>query len=275
MIDLHSHTLASDGEHSPEDLVARAAAAGVTTLAVTDHDTVASIAAATAAAKPLGLRLVPGIELSAFLGKHEVHLLGHFVDPTEARLSGYSTQLRGEREKRMVKMVAKMVVLGFPVTLEEVHAVSGDAHLARPHLARVMLNRHWVKDLKEAFDRFLGEGCPGHVDRFRLESHEAIALVKGAGGCATLAHPGVSKVERYELEALAQQGLAGLEINHSDHNPSQREKYLAIAKALQLVPTAGSDYHGPTVTPGRHLGAVTMTAADFAELEHRAQASRA
>ena len=274
MIDLHSHTLASDGEYPPEALVERAAAAGITTLSVTDHDTVASIQAATAAAKPLGVRLVPGIELSAFLGSREVHLLGHFVDPGEPRLGGYSTKLRGEREKRMVKMIAKMVALGFPITLEEVQAVAGNAHLARPHLGRVLMEHHWVVDLKEAFDRFLGDGCPGHVERYRLESQDAIALIRGAGGTATLAHPGVTRVERADLEALAKQGLSGLEINHSDHNPSVRDKYLAIARSLSLIPTAGSDYHGPTVTPGRHLGGVTMAADDFAELERRALAGR-
>ncbi|MHB8877686.1 MAG: PHP domain-containing protein [Myxococcaceae bacterium] len=273
MIDLHSHTLASDGELPPAELLARAAAAGVKTLAVTDHDTVASIAAATEAGRALGVRLVPGVELSAFLGRREVHILGHFVDPGEARLGGYSSLLRTEREARMLKMTAKMRELGFPVSIDDVRAIAGDAHLGRPHLARVLVERHWVIDVKEAFDRFLGDGGPGFVERYRLESKDAIALIRGAGGTATLAHPGVSKVERPDLEGLARQGLSGVEVFHSDHNPSVREKYLGIARALSLVPTAGSDFHGPKVTPGRHLGTVTMDPADFAELERRAARS--
>lgn len=270
MIDLHSHTFASDGEYPPAGLVERAAAAGVTILAVTDHDTVASIGAAREAAAARGLRLVAGIELSVFLGQREVHLLGHFVDPAEPKLAGYSALLRTEREKRMELMVAKMRALGFPVTMDDVRAIAMDAHLARPHLARALLGHHWVVDTKEAFDKFLGDGGPAYVERYRLESNDGIALIRGAGGTATLAHPGVTRLERPDIEALAAQGLAGLEVFHSDHNPSLREKYLAIARALSLVPTSGSDYHGPQVTPGRKLGTVTMDAADFAKLESRA-----
>ncbi len=270
MIDLHSHTLSSDGEFSPAELVARATAAGITTLAVTDHDTVAGIPDAVEAARHLGISVVSGIELSAFLGRREVHILGHFVDPLEKRLAGHSVLLRAERETRMDKMTAKLRGLGLPVTVDDVRRVAGDALLARPHLARALVERRWVADVKEAFDRFLGDGCPGYVERFRLDSGDAIALIRGAKGSATVAHPGVTKLERPDLEALARQGLAGVEVTHSDHNPSLREKYLGLARELGLVPTAGSDYHGPEVTPNRRLGTVTMDVRDFAELKRRA-----
>jgi 3',5'-nucleoside bisphosphate phosphatase len=271
MIDLHSHTTASDGQHSPTELLSLAAAAGVTQLAVTDHDTVAGLAEAQRAASSLGITLIPGIELSAFVNRREVHILGHFVDRENEELAGFGNLLKGEREQRMVAMVQKMVGLGFPVTMQMVRQIAGDeAQLGRPHLARVLVEMNWVRDTKEAFDRFLGEGKPGCVDRYKISGEEAIGLIRRAGGAATVAHPGVSKVERFELEQLKAAGLAGVEVFHSDHNPSLREKYLSLAKALDLVPTAGSDFHGEKVAAGRVLGSAAMPPDHLATLRQRA-----
>lgn len=270
MIDLHSHTSASDGQHSPDELVALAAAAGVTTLSVTDHDTVAGIERSRQAAQARGLRLVPGIELSAFVARREVHILGHFIDPSNPRLASFSQRLRAERRRRMEQMVERMQRLGFPVSMREVEALAGDAQLGRPHLARVLVERHWVVDTQEAFDRFLGDGKPAHVDRFRLEGVEAIELIHGAGGTATLAHPAVSRVDRVQLAALKQAGLDGVEVQHSDQDLATQQRYLAFARELDLVPTAGSDFHGEKVAPHRHLGTASMDPAAFAVLERRA-----
>ncbi|MGQ0507761.1 MAG: PHP domain-containing protein [Myxococcaceae bacterium] len=273
MIDLHSHTTASDGQHSPTELIRLAAAAGVTQLAVTDHDTVGGLAEATQAAQALGLRVIPGIELSAFVNRREVHILGHFLDPSDEELSGFSRKLRGERETRMIQMVAKMVSLGYPVTMEMVRQIAGDdANLGRPHLARVLMEMGWVRDTKEAFDRFLADGKPGCVERFKISGEEAIGLIQRAGGAATVAHPGVSKIERFELEALKKSGLSGVEVLHSDHNPSVREKYLKIASELDLVATAGSDFHGDKIAPGRLLGTASMPPENLSALRARARA---
>ena len=274
MIDLHSHTTASDGEHSPEDLLARARAAGVTTLAVTDHDTVKALGRAQAAAEAQGIRLVPGIEVSCEAEGREVHILGHFVNPTEPGLAGFSDRLGGERAERMGRMVAQMNRLGFPVSLQEVERIAAGAHLGRPHLARALVERGYVTSIREAFDRFLGDGKPGYVDRFRMSAEDAISMLHRAGGTATLAHPGSSKVLPHTLERLAKAGLDGLEIFHPDHVPSQREAFLRQADALGLVPTAGSDYHGPRVTPDRRLGMVSLDTSHFARLEARAASRR-
>lgn len=249
-----------------------AKAAGVQRLAVTDHDTVAGLERAEAAAQAHGMELVPGIELSAFLddlGRREIHVLGHFVDRTNEALGSFSEKLRHERETRMGAMVAKMQELGFPVTMEEVRDVAKDAHLGRPHLALVLVNKRFCTSTKEAFDRFLGDGRPAHVGRFKLASKDAIDLIHGAGGTATLAHPGVNRVERSDLQDLRAKGLDGLEVYHSDHNPSTREKYLKIAAELDLVPTAGSDFHGERVAPNRHLGSADMPAVNFEALRAR------
>jgi predicted metal-dependent phosphoesterase TrpH len=274
VIDLHSHTTASDGELSPEDLLARARTSGVTTLAVTDHDTVRGLARAQAAAEAQGIRLVPGIEVSTEAAGREIHILGHFVDPTEPGLAGFSDRLAGERAERMGRMVARMNQLGFPLTLAEVEGIAAGAHLGRPHLALALLARGYVTSSREAFDRFLGDGKPGYVDRFRLPAEEAITMLHRAGGTATLAHPGSSKVNPHTLEQLARAGLDGLEVFHPDHVPSQREAFLRQASALGLTPTAGSDYHGPRVTPDRSLGMVSLDPSHFARLEARAASRR-
>src|SRR3954468_13624815 len=272
MIDLHSHTTASDGEHPPEELVRLAVAAGVTHLAVTDHDTVAGLWPARTAAASRGLEIVFGIELSAFVFRREGHVLGHFLDPTFPELQSFSARLRVERETRMRQMVEKMKGLGYPVSMDDVLKISGDAHLARPHLARVLVEKRFCLDTKEAFDRFLGDGKPGWAKRFKLTAQDAIQLIRGARGAATLAHPFVSKVERHEVQQLKDAGLAGLEVHHSDHPSPVREKLLGWARELDLVPTAGSDFHGAHVTPGRHLGTASMAPADFDALRRRAAA---
>lgn len=275
MIDLHSHTTASDGQHEPEELVRLARAAGVTTLALTDHDTVDGLARASAAATREGLALVAGIELSAMLFGREVHVLGHFIDPANAALAGLSRGLIRERRARMERMVERLVQMGLPVTLREVERFSGGENLGRPHLARALVERGWVRDVKEAFDRFIGNGGPAFVARAELPAHEAIALIHGAGGTATLAHPGVSKVAAHELAELRAAGLDGLEVHHSDHNPSVRAKFLALAQSNGLVPTAGSDFHGEAVAPNRTLGSASMPADDFARLRALASARSA
>lgn len=275
MIDLHSHTTASDGQHSPDELLALAAQAGVKALAVTDHDTVAGLAGASAAALRFGIELVAGIELSAFLDNREVHVLGHFVDPASDELRSFSALLKTERASRMEAMVVKMNGLGYPITMADVLAIAGEAQLGRPHLARALVERRFCSSTKDAFDRFLGAGKQAFVDRYRLSCEEAIALIDRAGGVATVAHPGVSRIEKMDLSRLKAVGLTGLEVYHPDHVPSAREKFLGFARSLELIPTAGSDFHGEKVAPGRALGAATMPPMEFQALRQRARAPAA
>ncbi|MBJ6765702.1 PHP domain-containing protein [Myxococcaceae bacterium JPH2] len=270
MIDLHSHTTASDGQYTPQELMSRARAAGVTVLAVTDHDTVAGLAQAEEAARAHGVELVPGIELSAFVLGREAHILGHFVNREDPALSLFEERLRKERDDRMEAMVARMRELGYPIRMEHVRAVAGDAQLGRPHLARVMVDQGWCRDVKDAFDRFLGTGRMAWVERFKLDGADAIQLIRHAGGTATLAHPASSRLERGEIRALAQAGLAGLEMSHSDPNPSVQRKYLGFAAEFDLVPTAGSDFHGEKVVPDQRLGSAAMAPELFQKLRARA-----
>ncbi len=170
----------------------------------------------------------------------------------------------------MIQMIEKMVGLGFPVTMEQVRALAGDTHFARPHLARVLVELGYCSSTKEAFDRFLGDGKPAAVLKFEFPAAEAVALIRGAHGSATIAHPGVSRIERHDLEAMKAAGLVGVEVEHSDHPPSLREKLRKIARELELIPTSGSDYHGPKVAPNRHLGTASMKPEHFEQLRKRA-----
>lgn len=269
MIDLHSHTDASDGQYPPHQQVAFAAKAGVTVLAVTDHDTTAGLEACATAAQSHHLRLIPGIEISCALHRREVHVLGHFINPAEARLQAYTVLLVDERNKRMEQMVKKLVTIGIPVSMNQVSALAGNAPLTRPHLARVLVELRICTSTKEAFDRFLGDGKSAWAPRFELSVADAISIIHHAGGTATLAHPGSSRVNRLEVETMAKAGLDGIESTHNDHPPSQRELFEKWAHDFDLCCTAGSDFHGEKVAPDRHFGSVGMRETEFIRLEQR------
>jgi predicted metal-dependent phosphoesterase TrpH len=269
VIDLHSHSLASDGQYRAKEVAARAAQAGVRVWALSDHDTVAGLEEAGAAAGELGIRFVPGIELSAFLDKREIHLLGHFVDPTHPTLQRFEDLLAEKRRTRMEQIVEKLAPLGIRLEVANILKFSGGKTIGRPHVARAIVETGAVATVKEAFDRYLGEGKPAYVQRHRLDAPDAVKLVRGAGGTTTVAHPGVNKLERGDLARLAEAGVVGVEVYHPDQNPSVREKYLRLAEEYGMVPTAGSDFHGEAVAPDRRLGAVAMPEENLARLEAR------
>jgi len=269
LIDIHSHSTASDGQYPAAEVAARAAAAGLGVWALTDHDSVAGLDSAREAAAAHGLRFVPGIELSVHLERREVHLLGHFVDARSAALKQFEDLLAEKRRVRMGEIIHKLAALGVALMPDEIEKFSGGKTLGRPHVARAMVEKGVVATVKEAFDRFLGEGRPAYVGRYRLTVKDAIELVRGADGVATIAHPGVSGIERGDVERMKGWGLGGLETYHPDHNPSLRDKYLRMAKEFDLVPTAGSDFHGEAVAPDRHLGEESMPEEELARLEER------
>ena len=268
-IDLHTHSRASDGQYAAEEVARRAAAAGVGVWGLCDHDTVAGLPAAAVAAARLGIRFVPGIELSAFLDRHEIHLLGHFIDPVHESLRRFEDFLADHRRERMANIVEKLAGLGIRIRVEDIVKHSGGKTLGRPHVARAIVEAGAAATMREAFDRYIGEGQPAYVGRYRLEVSEAVALVRGAGGTVTVAHPGVSGLERGEIARMRVAGVDGLEVHHPDHEPSRREKYLRIAESLDLVPTSGSDYHGEIVAPDRTIGMVTMDEEQLERLEKR------
>jgi predicted metal-dependent phosphoesterase TrpH len=231
-------------------VLALAHKAGVTALAITDHDIVDGIPEATEAGLRLGIEVIPGIEISSRYGESELHILGYFLDWTDPLLNSRMARLRHSRHERNPRMIAKLNGLGFALTYEDVQALAGTGSVGRPHIARVMMAKGYVQSAKEAFDRYLGEGRPAYVPRELPAPEEAIAWIRAAHGIPVLAHPTWIKEPAeglYKLcESLKAAGLRGIEVHYSTHKPRQTSLYLEIARRLHLLVTGGSDFHGLT-----------------------------
>ena len=254
-VDLHSHSTASDGSRSPTDVVTAAKAAGLSAIALTDHDTMAGIAEAIVAGQAAAVRVVPGVELSATDDDREVHLLGLHIHRANALDDALRT-FRDRRHARAEQIVAKLNELGVSITFDDVLAQAGDAAIGRPHLARVLIAGGWARDSREAFDRYLGAGRPAYVPKHRLSVGDAIALVHAGGGLAILAHPG-GDGRRDTVERYVALGLDGLEVRHPGHSAEDINRLGALASFFKLVQSGGSDWHGASEGP-RVLGVMRV-----------------
>ena len=272
MIDLHLHTTASDGYCSPGELVARAAAAGLTTIAVTDHDTLAATAEVRRACAARGLSSIAGIEITAVESGRDVHVLGYFVNPADPALERFLSAQRRSRIARVETLAEKLASLGMPIDTSELMAAAvknEGRSVDRPHVARAMVSAGHVADLREAFDRWLGHGCPAFVPRRGSPATEVIDAIHGAGGLASLAHPGQTAVDS-RIPALHAAGLDALEAYHSDHTPEDRDRSLQMAASLGMVVTGGSDYHADPAH-GIDLGSITLPQDAWERLQSRWQ----
>lgn len=271
-IDLHTHSRVSDGTQNPADLVREAAEVGLSVIAVTDHDTTAGWAQAIAAGRALGVRVLPGVEISSQSRGRSVHLLGYGLDATHPTLVDELAKARSSRLTRMRAMVERMASDGIPITYDEVLAqVSDGATLGRPHLADALVAKGVVRDRDEAFEDILHNQSPYYVGHYAPSVGAALALVHAAGGAAVLAHP-FPRGRGYGIsidliERLAAHGLDGIEVEHPDHDPGVVLSTRALAARLGLVPTGSSDYHGTGKV--NRLGQCTTSAESLAELEHR------
>jgi 3',5'-nucleoside bisphosphate phosphatase len=266
-VDLHLHSTASDGTDAPEVVVANAHRAGLSAIALTDHDTVDGLPAAQQAALQHGIRIVAGVELSAYDGDHEAHMLGLHI----ARIDELALQLetfRHARRERAEAMVRRLNEIGVRITFDDVLSVASDAALGRPHVARALVENGYARDLRDAFDRYLGAGRPAYLDKRRIGLREAIDLVHECGGIAVLAHPGGGGTLA-RLTALAAMGLDGVEVLHPSHNGEERARLLALADHLGLVPSGGSDSHG-TSDAARLVGAQRVPAEWLSRQDERA-----
>lgn len=265
MIDLHCHTTASDGLVPPAAVVRIAAAAGVKTLAISDHDTVEAVDEARREGLALGVRIVPSVEVSARIGEREIHVLGHFVDPSEPKLLARLAFYREGRSRRAREMVEALRGQGIDLHFDELLAIAGpeEGSIGRPHFARLLVTKGAARDFQDAFDRWLGKGKPGWVERPFPTAAEAIELIRGAGGATSLAHPALSGVTGSEIEELASLGLAAIEVGHPGQGEQTRRRLRMIADSLGLLRTAGSDFHGE----GSALGSETMDGATFLAYE--------
>ena len=276
MIDLHTHSIASDGSDEPAALMAIAASSGMSAVALTDHDTIEGLAEARAAASEVGVRLVQGCELSCEVGTATMHLLVYFLEdgpgPLQDRLSGLQAA-RADRNRRIVSVLQDH---GLDVTLDEIAAEAGGGSVGRPHVAGVLLRKGYVSSIQEAFDVWLAKGRPAYLDRDRLLPAEAIALAHASGAVTVLAHPTSLGYEGPALEqfvaGLAADGLDGMECEYGRYTPELRAALRAMADRLDLAVTGGSDYHGrykPDLALGSGLGDLAVPDSLLDALEAR------
>jgi predicted metal-dependent phosphoesterase TrpH len=254
-VDLHSHSTASDGALPPEGVVETAAGAGLAAIALTDHDTLAGVAAARARGAQLGVRVVAGVELSLMDGEREVHMLGLHIAQVDA-LERELEAVRLSRRARAERIVEKLNALGVPITSDAVFAESGDGAVGRPHVARALIAGGWVRDLREAFDRYLGAGRPANVEKQRITVADGIRLIHETGGLAVVAHPGQDG-SRERIEALVAVGLDGVEVRHPGHGAGDIARLSALTDFFGLVPSGGSDWHG-AMAGARVLGCMNV-----------------
>ena len=272
MIDLHLHTTASDGHLDPADLVAAAVSAGITTLAVTDHDTLGGLEEAAAAASAAGVTFVRGIEITAVEEGRDVHVLGYFLDFPDREFLEFLAEQRADRRRRIRDMVDRLAAAGVSIDIAEIfhdaETVTGgrrDAAIGRPTVARALVKAGYARDVNDAFARYLADGRPAYVPRHGASAEAVVQALGRIGSVASLAHPG--KLQRDDLLArLAQSGLQAVEVFHPDHDAADRARYLAVATEFDLVPTGGSDYHGPNTTRASAFGRVGPGATDYARL---------
>ncbi|MGB4781274.1 PHP domain-containing protein [Candidatus Methylomirabilis sp.] len=274
LIDLHTHTTASDGVLSPQQLVRFAKDCNISVLAVTDHDTLEGLPVAMEEAVQVGLQIVTGVEITAHVGDLEVHVLGHFIDPDDNRLAEFLASSRNDRIERAHRMIGKLWTLGLPLDANEVLSLARGSSVGRPHVAQAMINRGYVTSLKEAFDRYLSLGKPGYVERARIPVALAIRAIKEAGGVPSLAHPGQYSHDEI-IPSLVQQGLMGLEVYHLEHDTESLFRYERACLKYDLLAVGGSDYHGTPGLRSSGLGRSAVPEARFEQLLAAASASRA
>jgi predicted metal-dependent phosphoesterase TrpH len=262
LIDLHTHTTHSDGSDTPEELIEAASLNGASAVAITDHDTVSGFSEARAAAARCGIEFVPGIEISAEYESGTMHVLGYCVDEASPGFQEKLDELKQARQERNPRIARRLQSLGIEIDYDEVARLAGNEVVGRPHFARLMVEKGYVANIQEAFDRFLKKGASAYVEKARLSPADAIALIHRAKGVAVLAHPyqlRLSSAEQADdlLTKLKELGLDGIEAIYSRHSPAERALYTELARHHQLLITGGSDYHGsykPDISIVRGLG---------------------
>jgi predicted metal-dependent phosphoesterase TrpH len=272
-IDLHAHTLFSDGTFTPTEMVRLALERGLTTLAVTDHDSTEGVGEAVAAAEGTGLRIVPGVELSTVHKGTGVHVLAYWTDLRDEAFQAELRRLRDERFSRGERMVRRLQELGYPVSFDRVREIATGKNIVRPHVAQALVEAGVVPTIEEAFtDELIGSGGKAYVEKHALDPVAAIDLIHDAGGLAVVAHPGLWReglgVPDQVVERMAEGGLDGIEAAHTDHTPEAEARYRQMAERLGLPATGSSDCHGTRYDPVR-LGRVTTDPDQLEKLEAR------
>lgn len=255
--DLHVHTNFSDSTFTPQEVLEHARRAGLSCIAICDHDVIDGIAPALEAAAGYGIEVIPGIELTAEKFGNEIHMLGYFIDWQDSAFRERLTQLCAQREKRIYEMVEKLKGFGIDIDPAEVFKISGMGSTGRLHLAAALYERHHTRSIEEAFRKYIGNGKPCYVSKINLSPEDAIAEIIRVGGIPVLAHPGVMGKDEF-IPLYVKSGLMGIEVYHTDHSPVLVKRYEKIARDFGLLVTGGSDDHG--MGKGRVLmGGITVS----------------
>ena len=275
-IDLHAHTLYSDGTFTPAETMTLAAERGLDAVAITDHDTTRGLPEAAEAARASGIELVPGVEFSTVFEGHGVHILCYYMDAQHPAFAEELSRLQDDRFRRGERMVEKLQDLGYPVTFDRVREIAEGGNIVRPHVAQALVEAGVVPTVKDAFtDEFIGSGGRAYVEKHALHPVDALRLIHAAGGVCVLAHPGTWRetkpVPERLLEELAAAGLDGIEAGHPEHTPDVEARYIEVAEQLGLFWTGSSDCHGSRYDPIR-LGMRTTPPEQFERLRGRAAA---
>ncbi len=267
MIDLHVHSTNSDGSETPEELVVRGRQAGLTAMALTDHDNMGGAEEFLAACRKQGMTGIAGVEISAAVeeGHGTLHILGYGADPAHPLMKESLDRVLDSRAWRNEQILARLNELGLELEWDEVQAFAGENVVGRPHFAQALIGRDHVSSVPEAFERYLAKGRPAYIDRYRLYPEEGIRMIREAGGVAVIAHPFTWELDETRLEAglcaLKEAGLEGIEAVYSEYNQEQTITLLRLAKKLSLLPTGGSDYHGhakPDIALGKGFGGLCV-----------------
>jgi hypothetical protein len=263
-IDLHCHTTASDGRHSPTELVQMAAEMGLRAIAVCDHDSTQGLDEALAAGRAAGIEVIPSVELSCDVAEGELHMLGYYPDYADAVFQAELTRLREGRVGRAQAMVRKLAGLGYPISFARVQELAGDGAIGRPHVAQALIEARLVQSKGEAFERLIGRNGPAYVERAKLSPADACRMIRRAGGLPVFAHPFIALASGRVLEPmpveealphLVEAGLAGLEVYYPNYTPTLIERLLRLSRQYGLLVTGGSDFHGEG-SAGAALGGV-------------------
>lgn len=277
-IDLHTHTTASDGTLSPQELVALAGKVGVGILAVADHDTTDSVDPVMTLGAQAGIEVIPAVELNTDVEDSEVHVLGYFIDHHQPWFQEFLTMLRNGRANRAAKMVEKLNALGIKMDYAQV-AGHAQGAVGRPHVARALMEAGVVRTFEEAFEKYIGRRGPAYVERLRVTPADAVRTIARAGGIPALAHPGWGARDDL-IPELIEAGLEGIEVYYPDHTPQLTLHYMRLAEQYNLLMTGGTDFHGTAVASKAPLGSqyVPVDVVDKLKARHtekqRAGASR-
>lgn len=250
LIDLHTHTTASDGTLTPKQLIQHAHEVGISVVSVTDHDTTDGLADARDEAERVGIFLIPGIEISAeYSAKGTMHILGYFIDDENDSMVEALDFLKRSRRLRNPKMIKLLNDAGVSITMEEVVEEAGGGQVGRPHFAKVMIKKGFASSVNDAFDRYIKKGGPCYVNKERLSPEKSIELILSAGGIPVIAHPKTLNVQDFNdlkklVATLVDYGMMGMECYYYSHTKTETKNYIGIAQELGLLVTGGTDFHG-------------------------------